>query len=171
MFDLNLSITPGASAREWLSKQTDADGQPLAKFPARGQFSSKAKQALEQAAAGGMTFTDPVKAPKAPAAPKPPKANKPEVKQETAGEKRARLMAELDALDAEPEAVPTNPKVEVTTPEVVREQVTLYASEDGEKTDSPVGFDQCFRPGCFQTVARCQCKQGPKAPANLLTIA
>lgn len=179
-----LSITPGVSPlsqREWLSKQTDDDGNPLAKFPSRGQFSAKAKAALAEAAAAGMTFSDPVKAPKAP---------KPEAKVETAGEKRARLMAELDSLDntdedTEPEgpsdadlaAIDAEQEVEtviVRGVEVeVREPVVLpvlLASEDGKPTDSPVGFDHCFRPGCFQTVEACQCKQGPKAPANLLTI-
>jgi hypothetical protein len=182
-----LSITPGKSdlsPREWLSKQDP----PLAKYPSRGQFSAAGKAALAEALAAGMTFSEPVKAAAAPKAPAAPAKTPEQVK----AEKRAKLLAALDALDeaatveAAADAAPQVNTVEDTAALVEpapveaefivtepREPVVLpvlYASEDGESTDSPVGFDMCYRPGCFQTVERCQCKQGPKAPANLLTI-
>lgn len=167
---MSLNITANSksdlTSREWLSQQKDDEGNPLAVFPGRGRFSGKALAALAEAAAQGMTFSDPVK----PEPKRKPVQQKTVKAPETAAEKRARLTAELAALDTE-----TEPET-VTVRDVVvekREPVTLpvlRASEDGKESFGVVGYDHCFRPGCFQTVVACKCKQGPKPPANLVPI-
>jgi hypothetical protein len=118
--------------------------------PARGKFSAAGHAELERAKAAGMKFAEPVK----PAA--KAKAPKPAVARPAAPEpKPLARAATADVARA------------IVTPPVVREQRTLYVTSDlGNGKTVQIGFDRCFRPGCFQTVSRCACAQGPKAPGG-----
>lgn len=49
---------------------------------------------------------------------------------------------------------------------VLRKQETLYALSGQAR----IGYDMCFRPGCFSRVSKCACPQGPKPPANAIPV-
>jgi len=107
----------------------------------RGKFSKEAHEALEKAKASGIVFAE-----KVAATPKPKKVSL---------EKPARPEADL----AKP--VPKGPQP------IVRKETVLYVtSPEGYS----VGYDMCYRPGCFQTVQRCACANGPLAPSGATVV-
>lgn len=144
------------TAREYLASLTP----PLAKAGTRGKFSKVAHEALEAAKASGMTFADvkPAVVAKAPKAPKPAKVAKVD-------------LTEADVPAPARESIVDWSASMPAVPPIVRPQVTMYAVSDNGGTTARIGYDRCFRPGCFQTVARCACPQGPKPPANATPVA
>lgn len=112
----------------------------------RGRFSADMLNAIAAAEAKGTVFDD---------AKKPAKPRKPQTKK-----------AATDIVEApQPEQKKTFPKIPDLP--IIRKQETLYALSGQAR----IGYERCFRPGCFRMNSKCACPQGPKPPAGATPIA